>query len=109
MGYLKAEKNKIGEEFFVWWSKAEINERTQKYHKHNYSELNSCRGVCGAVWFGFEGKSHLNCKIKKHAVWFGWLTLKITSKPNQCGLGWISWYGFFRDDKFFVSNIKIRL
>jgi len=28
------------------------------------------RGVCGAVWFGFEPKSHLNRKIKKHVVWF---------------------------------------
>jgi len=29
------------------------------------------RGVPGAVWFGFEAKSHPNRKIKKHAVWFG--------------------------------------
>jgi len=28
-------------------------------------------GVCGAVWFGFEVKSHPNSKIKKHEVWFG--------------------------------------
>ncbi|AES71725.1 hypothetical protein MTR_3g082090 [Medicago truncatula] len=26
------------------------------------------RGVYGAVWFGFERKSHPNRKIKKHAV-----------------------------------------
>ena len=26
------------------------------------------RGVRGAVWFGFETKSHPNRKIKKHAV-----------------------------------------
>jgi len=29
------------------------------------------RGVCGAVWFGFERKSHMNRKVKKDAVWFG--------------------------------------
>jgi len=29
------------------------------------------RGVHGAVWFGFEVKSHPNRKIKKHAVWLG--------------------------------------
>jgi len=29
------------------------------------------RGVRDAVWFDFEAKSHLNRKIKKHAVWFG--------------------------------------
>jgi len=29
------------------------------------------RGVRGAVWFGFEHKSHPNREIKKHAVWFG--------------------------------------
>ena len=29
------------------------------------------RGVRGAVWFGFEQKSHPNREIKKHAVWFG--------------------------------------
>jgi len=29
------------------------------------------RGVRGAVWFGFEVKSHPNCKINKYAVWFG--------------------------------------
>jgi len=59
-----------------------------------------CRGVCGAVWFGFKGKSHPNRKIKKHAVWFGSVDFKnkIWTKPNQCGLGWIGWCGFFRDD-----------
>jgi len=41
------------------------------------------RGVCGAVWFGFEGKSHPNHKIKKHAVWFGSVDFKnkIQTKP----------------------------
>jgi len=41
-------------------------------------------GVCGAVWFGFEGKSHPNGKIKKHAVWFGPVDFKnnIQTKPN---------------------------
>ena len=40
-----------------------------------YSHMNmphkivSPRGVYGAVWFDFEAKSHLNRKIKKHAVW----------------------------------------
>jgi len=29
------------------------------------------KGVRGAVWFGFEVKSHLNRKVKKYAVWFG--------------------------------------
>jgi len=29
------------------------------------------RDVRGAVWFGFEHKSHPNREIKKHAVWFG--------------------------------------
>jgi len=29
------------------------------------------KGICGAVWFDFEAKSHLNRKIKNHAVWFG--------------------------------------
>jgi hypothetical protein len=29
------------------------------------------RGVRGAVWFGFEQKSHPNREIKNHAVWFG--------------------------------------
>jgi len=29
------------------------------------------RGVRGAVWFGFEHKSHPYREIKKHAVWFG--------------------------------------
>jgi len=68
------------------------------------------RGVCGAVWFGFEGKNLPNRKIKKHAVWFGSVDFKnkIRTKPNQGGLGWIGWCGFFRDDTIF-SNIKIKL
>ena len=33
--------------------------------------MDSIRGVRGAVWFGFEHKSHPNREIKKHAVWFG--------------------------------------
>jgi len=28
------------------------------------------RGIYGAVWFGFEFKSHSNQKINKYAVWF---------------------------------------
>jgi len=42
------------------------------------------RGVCGAVCFGFKGKSHSNRKIKKHAVWFGSIDFKnnIQTKPN---------------------------
>jgi len=49
------------------------------------------RGVRGAVWFGFERKSHPNRKIKKNAVWFGSVEFKnkIRTKSNQCGLGWI--------------------
>jgi hypothetical protein len=34
------------------------------------------RGVRGAVWFGFEAKSHLKHKIKKHVVWFGSVDFK---------------------------------
>jgi len=34
------------------------------------------RGVSDAVWFGFERKSHLNRKLKKHAVWFGSVDFK---------------------------------
>jgi hypothetical protein len=37
------------------------------YHQH----LGSSRGDRGAVWFGFEHKSHSNRKIKIHAVQFG--------------------------------------
>jgi len=29
------------------------------------------RGVCGAVWFGFEAKNYSNCNINKYAVLFG--------------------------------------
>jgi len=29
------------------------------------------RGARGAVWFGFEAKSHPNRKTNKYAVWFG--------------------------------------
>jgi len=37
------------------------------------------KGVRGAVWFGFEAKSHPNRKINKYAVWFDLvqLTFKI--------------------------------
>jgi len=28
------------------------------------------RDVCGAVWFGFEVKSHPNRNVKMYAVWF---------------------------------------
>jgi hypothetical protein len=33
--------------------------------------LRKSRGVRGAVWFGFDHKSHPNRNIKKHAVRFG--------------------------------------
>ena len=42
-----------------------------------------CRGDRGAVWFGFEHKSHPNRKIKMHAVRFGSVGFKKSSKPNQ--------------------------
>jgi hypothetical protein len=35
-----------------------------------------------AVLFGFEHKSHLNCEIKMHAVWFGWFLKVIQTKPQ---------------------------
>jgi hypothetical protein len=34
-------------------------------------KISLSHGVRGAVWFRFEAKSHLNRKIKMHAVWFG--------------------------------------
>jgi len=44
----------------------------------------SCRGARSAVRFGFEAKSHQNCKITKHVVWFGLVDFnKIQTKPNQ--------------------------
>jgi len=67
------------------------------------------RGIRGAVWFGFEGKSHPNRKIKNYAVWFGliWLTLKIKSKPNQTNAVWIGLCGFFRDNLIFFPTLKL--
>jgi len=61
------------------------------------------KGVRGAVWFGFEGKSHLNRKIKKHAVWFGlvWLTFKMKSESNQSKP---MWFGLDRLVQFFLDN-----
>ena len=45
------------------------------------------RGVCGAVWFDFNVKSHLNRKVKKYAVWFGLVDFenKIRTKPMLFG------------------------
>jgi len=60
--------------------------------------------VCGAVWFGFEVKSHPNRKIKKYAVWFGSVDFenKIQTKPNQTNAVWIGSVGaVFLDNKFF--------
>jgi len=34
------------------------------------------RGVHGAVWFGFEVKSHPNHKIKLNTVWLGSVDFK---------------------------------
>jgi len=45
--------------------------RGSKSHILSYQTLHSIRGVRGAVWFDFEGKSHPNCKVKKDVVWFG--------------------------------------
>jgi len=49
------------------------------------------RGVCGAVWFSFEVKSHPSRKINMYAVWFGSVdfTNKIRTKPNQTNAVWI--------------------
>jgi len=47
------------------------------------------RGVRGAVWFGFEYKSHPNREIKKHAVGLVRLIFKKSSKPNQTNAPWI--------------------
>jgi hypothetical protein len=40
-------------------------------------------GDRGAVWFGFEHKSHLNREIKMHAVRFGSVDFKRSFKPNR--------------------------
>lgn len=34
------------------------------------------RVVRNVICFDFKIKNHLNCKIKKHAVWFGLIDLK---------------------------------
>ena len=49
------------------------------------------RGVRGAVWFGFERKSHPNREIKKYAVWFGSVDFKnkIRTKRNQTNAVWV--------------------
>jgi len=63
---------------------------------------NRTRGVRGAVWFDFEGKSHPNRKIKKHAVWFGSVDFKnkIQTKPMRFGLDRL--VRFFLDDTIFL-------
>jgi Holliday junction resolvase-like predicted endonuclease len=35
-----------------------------------YTGFIASRDACDAVWFDFEHKSHFNCEIKMHAVWF---------------------------------------
>lgn len=50
-------------------------EAQRVFFNSNSSPTTILRGVCGAVWFGFEAKSHPNHKINKYAVWFG--TFKI--------------------------------
>jgi len=74
-----------------------VYEDNCKLELENMIQVIVVRGVCSAVWFDFEGKSHLYRKLKKHAVWFGSVDFKnkIRTKPNQCGLGWIGWCGFF--------------
>jgi hypothetical protein len=48
-------------------------------------------GDCGADWFDFKYKSHPNREIKMHAVQFGSVGFKKSSKPNQYGLDWFGW------------------
>jgi len=68
-------------------------------------------GVRGAVWFGFEGKSHPNRKIKKHAVWFGSVDFKneIQTKPNQTNAVWFGSINavFSRRYNFLFSTLKL--
>jgi len=67
--------------------------------------LVSITGVRRAVWFSFEIKSHTNHKIKKHAIWFGWLNFIIQSKLKQIKPMWFVLYRlvrFFRDNNFFL-------
>jgi len=45
-------------------------------------------GVRGAVWFGFQVKSHLNHKKKSMRFGLVRLTFKIKSKPNQIKPMW---------------------
>jgi len=47
------------------------------------------RGVRGAVWFGFEHKSHPNREIKKMRFGLIRLIFKKSSKPNQTIAVWI--------------------
>jgi len=47
------------------------------------------RGVRGAVWFGFERKSHPNREIKSMRSSLVQLTLKIKSEPNQTNAVWV--------------------
>jgi len=43
------------------------------YFLEKINKIGKVRGVCGAVWFGFDAKSHPNLKIKKICglIWFG--------------------------------------
>ncbi|AES80167.1 hypothetical protein MTR_7g077360 [Medicago truncatula] len=42
-----------------------------------------CRGVRGAIWFGFKAKTHSNCKIKNLQFGFVRSIFEIQSEPNQ--------------------------
>jgi len=68
-------------------------------------------GVRGAVWFGFESKSHPNRKIKKHAVWFGLVDFKnkIRTKPNQTNAVWFGSVSavFLRRYNFLFQTLKL--
>jgi len=69
------------------------------------------RGVCGAVWFNFEGKSHPNRKIENHAVWFGSVDFenKIRTKPNQTNAVWVGSVSavFSRRYNFLFPTLKL--
>jgi len=71
------------------------------------SQLIHTRDVRGAVWFGFEGKSHPNREIKKHAVWFGLVDFKnkIQTKPMRFGLDRLMRF-FLRRYNFLFPTLK---
>lgn len=50
-----------------WW----CDEGLVPPQHRTFSNGVSVMGVRGAIWFGFEVKSHPNHKINKYAVWFG--------------------------------------